>query len=45
MRSARRAGAFAVAVLSGFGTRRELERSGAQLVLDYAEELLPLLTR
>ena len=33
MRSARRAGAYAVGVLSGFGERRELERSGAQLIL------------
>lgn len=43
MRSARRAGAYAVGVLSGFGTRRELGRGGAQLLLDYAVELLPLL--
>jgi len=43
MRSARRAGALAVGVLSGFGTRRELVRGGAQLLLETAAELLPLL--
>jgi HAD superfamily hydrolase (TIGR01509 family) len=38
--SARRAGAYRVAVLSGFGERRELERAGANLILDRAYELL-----
>lgn len=38
--SARRAGAYAVAVLCGFGEREELERAGAQLVLDRPEQLL-----
>jgi len=43
MRSARRAGAYAVAVLSGFGERRELERSGAHLILDRAFDILDYL--
>ncbi|MEN6478978.1 MAG: HAD family hydrolase [Anaerolineales bacterium] len=43
MRSARRAGALAVGVLSGFGTKRELERGGAQIILPYAADLAPLL--
>ena len=38
--SARRAGAVAVAVTSGFGTQRELERAKADLVLDRAAQLL-----
>jgi phosphoglycolate phosphatase-like HAD superfamily hydrolase len=41
--AARRAGALAVAVLSGFGSRRELERAKADLILDRAEQLLDLL--
>jgi len=40
VRAARRAGAFAVGVTSGFGTRDELERAGAHLVLDRAVQLL-----
>jgi HAD superfamily hydrolase (TIGR01509 family) len=36
----RRAGALAVGVLSGFGERDELEKAGADLVLDRAYELL-----
>ena len=32
--AARRAGAYAIGVLSGFGERRELERAGADLILD-----------
>ena len=40
IRSARRAGAFAVGVLSGYGEREELERAGAQLVLKRAALLL-----
>ena len=43
VRAAKRAGAVAVAVLSGFGERRELERAGADLVLDRAEQLLAYL--
>jgi N-acetyl-D-muramate 6-phosphate phosphatase len=43
VRSARRAGAFAVAVLSGFGERRELEHAGAQLILERAVQLLDYL--
>ncbi len=41
--AARRAGAYAVGVLSGFGERRELEQAGAHLVLDYAAQLLDYL--
>ncbi len=44
MRSARRAGALAVGVLSGFGTRAELERGGAQIILDKAADLAALLS-
>jgi len=40
IRAAKRAGAFAVAVLSGFGLRAELEKAGADLVLPRAELLL-----
>ena len=43
VRAARRAGAFAVAVLSGFGSRKELERAKADLILDTAVELLAYL--
>jgi phosphoglycolate phosphatase-like HAD superfamily hydrolase len=42
VRAARRAGAVAIGVLSGFGRRQELERAGADLVLDYAVDLLSL---
>ncbi len=42
--AARRAGALAVGVLSGFGERDELLRAGACLVLGSAVELLPYLT-
>jgi len=45
IRSARRAGAYAVGVLSGFGERRELERAGAHLILDRAASLLAYLSR
>ncbi|NLT73252.1 MAG: HAD family hydrolase [Chloroflexi bacterium] len=38
--AARRAGAFAIGVLSGFGERPELERSGADLILPCAADLL-----
>jgi phosphoglycolate phosphatase-like HAD superfamily hydrolase len=40
--SARRAGAYAVAVLSGFGEQRELEHAGADIVLDFPVDLLAL---
>ncbi len=43
MRSARRAGALAVGVLSGFGTRAELLRGGAQVIIEYAADLALLL--
>ncbi len=43
IRSARRAGACAVAVLSGFGEREELERAGAHLTLRRAVQLLDYL--
>lgn len=39
VRAARRAGAWAVAVLCGFGQREELERAGAQLILPSPAEL------
>lgn len=42
VRAARRAGAVAVGVLSGFGRRQEMERAGADVILDYAAELLKL---
>ncbi|MBC7255367.1 MAG: HAD family hydrolase [Chloroflexi bacterium] len=45
IRSARRAGAYAVGVLSGFGERGELERAGAHLILDRAASLLGYLSR
>lgn len=38
--AARRAGAYAIGVLSGFGERRELERAGADLILDRPADLL-----
>ena len=38
--SARRAGAWAVGVLCGFGEREELEKSGAQLILDSTGEIV-----
>ena len=41
--SARHAGAYAVGVLSGFGERHELEKAGAHLILDQADELLSYL--
>ncbi len=39
VRAARRAGAWAVAVLCGFGERRELERAGAHLILSSPADL------
>ncbi len=43
MRSARRAGAWAVGVLCGFGQRPELERAGAHLILGHTRLLADLL--
>jgi len=43
VRSARRAGARAVAVTCGFGDRRELERAEADVVLDEISDLTSLL--
>ena len=39
VRSARRAGAWAVAVLCGFGERDELERAGAHVILEHTSHL------
>ena len=39
IRSARRAGAWAVAVLCGFGEREELEQAGAHVVLEQTADL------
>ena len=44
IRAAKRAGAIAVGVLSGFGERKELERAGADLILDRAAQLLDYFT-
>ena len=43
VKSARRAGAKAVAVTCGFGERRELERAGADVVLECVSDLSSLL--
>jgi phosphoglycolate phosphatase len=43
VRAARRAGAWSVAVLCGFGERPELERAGAHVVLDHTREVANLL--
>jgi HAD superfamily hydrolase (TIGR01549 family) len=43
VRSAVRAGAWAVAVLCGFGERRELERANAHVILDHTAHLSSLL--
>jgi HAD superfamily hydrolase (TIGR01549 family) len=43
VKSARRAGAKAIAVLCGFGERGELERAGADLVLDHVSALSAVL--
>jgi phosphoglycolate phosphatase-like HAD superfamily hydrolase len=40
--SARRAGAWAVGVLCGFGERYELERAGAHVILPCTSDLLSL---
>jgi N-acetyl-D-muramate 6-phosphate phosphatase len=42
--SARRAGAWSIAVLCGFGERPELERAGAHLILHTTAEIETLLT-
>lgn len=41
--AARRAGAWAVGVLCGFGEEKELRRAGAHLILPSTADLLPLL--
>jgi phosphoglycolate phosphatase-like HAD superfamily hydrolase len=43
VKSARRAGAWAVAVLCGFGEREELERAGAHLILEHTSHLSSVL--
>jgi HAD superfamily hydrolase (TIGR01549 family) len=43
VRSARRAGAWAVGVLCGFGEREELERAGAHVILERTAQLASLL--
>jgi HAD superfamily hydrolase (TIGR01549 family) len=43
VKSARRAGAWAVAVLCGFGQRPELERAGAHAILEHTAHLPSLL--
>ncbi len=43
MAAARRAGAWAIGVLSGLGEQRELARAGAHLILHSAEQLLDYL--
>jgi len=45
MRAARRAGAWAVGVLCGFGEEAELWRAGAHMVLESTADLLPLVTQ
>jgi HAD superfamily hydrolase (TIGR01549 family) len=43
VKSARRAGAWAVAVLCGFGERKELERANAHVILEHTAHLSSLL--
>ncbi len=43
VKAARKAGAWAVAVLCGFGARDELERAGANVVLQYTADIEVLL--
>jgi len=43
VKSARRAGAWAVAVLCGFGEQEELERAGAHVILEHTSHLSSLL--
>jgi HAD superfamily hydrolase (TIGR01549 family) len=44
IKAARRAGAWAVAVLCGFGEREELERAGAHVILEHTAHLSSLLS-
>jgi phosphoglycolate phosphatase-like HAD superfamily hydrolase len=41
--SGKKAGAYTVGVLCGFGERKELERAGADLILDHTTDLMDLL--
>jgi HAD superfamily hydrolase (TIGR01549 family) len=43
VKAARRAGARAVAVLCGFGERKELEQAGAHIILEHTAQLSSLL--
>lgn len=43
VKSARRAGAWAVAVLCGFGEREELQRASAHVILEHTSQLTSLL--
>lgn len=43
VKAARRAGAWAVGVLCGFGERSELERAGAHVILEHTSQLSTLL--
>jgi len=43
VKSARRAGAWAVAVLCGFGERKELDRAGAHVILEHTAHISSLL--
>jgi phosphoglycolate phosphatase-like HAD superfamily hydrolase len=43
VRAARRAGAWAIGVLCGFGEREELERAGAHVILEHTAHVLSLL--
>jgi HAD superfamily hydrolase (TIGR01549 family) len=43
VRAARRARAWSVAVLCGFGERKELERAGAYVILDHTSQISSLL--
>lgn len=45
VKSARRAGAWAVATLCGFGEREELEQAGAHVILEHTSHLSALLQR
>ncbi len=44
VKAARRAGAWAIAVLCGFGEREELERAGAHVILEHTAHLSSLLS-
>jgi phosphoglycolate phosphatase len=45
VKAARRAGAWAVATLCGFGERDELEQAGAHVILEHTSHLSSLLRR